>query len=1099
MYSVKGLSRIISYNSGIKLQNLFYSSSSKLKMHSDKYTILADNSNIEKPVLDDRSYRFIKLNSNDLHVLIINDASTDKSAASLDVNVGSFADKNYQVPGLAHFCEHLLFMGTSKYPEENEYSSYLAKHSGHSNAYTAAEHTNYYFELSSDYLEGALDRFSQFFISPLFSKSCKDREIRAVDSENKKNLQNDMWRFYQLDKLTSNPKHPYNGFSTGNYKTLHEEPTDQGLNVRDILLDFYKNHYSSNLMSLVILGKEDLDTLTSWAIEKFSDIPNSNLERPNYNGELIYDSKNLGKIIKAKPIMDTHKLELSFMIPSDQEANWDSKPASYYSHLLGHESSGSILHFLKQKGWVNELSAGNMKVCQGNSIFVLEFDLTPKGLENWNAIVLNVFEYLKLILSEDPKLWLWEELSNMSTINFKFKQKQRAAQTVSKMSSTLYKFTESAFIPPQYLLSSSILREFNSNEIKEYGSYLNPNNFRVLLTSQSLPDLKESERWYGTQYSYESIPSDLIQSIQNVLANDNFHYPIPNDFIPDDFSVSQPKLENPLQHPFLIEDNNKFQVWYKQDDQFQIPKGAIEIVLHMPNANNSCKSSIYTMLLGNLIDDELNEIVYYASLVGISFSIHHWRDGFLMKVSGYNDKLSVLLQQILQKLISFKPKKDRFDVFKFKLNQEFKNFGYEVPYSQIGTHFLTLLNDKTYTYDMKIDTLNKEVNFDEFVQFAENIWDLGLFGEVLIHGNFNDTKAFEISKSIQDNFADFKPIGDGQEEINEIVKLKTHVVPSNERLRYEVTLEDKNNINSCIEYFIQVSDSFEDVRLRVLTDLLGTIIHEPCFNQLRTKEQLGYVVFSGTRLTRTTLGFRILVQSERSSEYLEYRIEEFLEQFGKFVKADLTDDNFSKFKQALKDKKLTKLKNLSEEVTKFWNSIINGYYDFQEREKHVKVLDTITKDEFIKFYDDYVSTHSTSAKVIVHLKSSSVPVLDEQKLLHSAVNNFIYRNGFTINSDSLDSLIETKEGVAKIVDLLVDEISKVKENHIDDVNKLKSEALSVINRDLASPVPAGYPTGKLIENVDKFKAEYPTGDIPRPVEPLSNFYYSKQHEDHAHL
>lgn len=1102
MYSAKGLSRIINYKSGFNLQQVFYSSISKLRMQSDKYTVLADNSNVEKPILDDRSYRLIKLNSNDLHVLIINDASTDKAAASLDVNVGSFADKNYQVPGLAHFCEHLLFMGTSKYPEENEYSSYLSKHSGHSNAYTAAEHTNYYFELSSDYLEGALDRFSQFFISPLFSKSCKDREIKAVDSENKKNLQNDMWRFYQLDKLTSNPQHPYNGFSTGNYETLHEEPTSQGLNVRDILLDFYKNHYSSNLMSLVILGKEDLDTLTSWAIDKFSEVPNSNLPRPNYNGELIYNPDHLGKIIKAKPIMDSNKLELSFMVPSDQEANWDSKPASYYSHLLGHESSGSILHYLKQKGWVNELSAGNMKVCQGNSIFVLEFDLTPNGLKNWEAIVVNVFEYLKLVLNGEPKLWLWEELSNMSTINFKFKQKQRAAQTVSKMSNSLYKFTEGSYIPPQYLLSSSILREFKSQEIKEYGSFLNPDNFRILLTSQSLPDLDKSEHWYGTQYSYESISNNLKDQIQSAETNENFHYPIPNEFIPKDFTVSKPKLENPLPHPYLIEDNNKFQVWYKQDDQFQIPKGAIEIVLHLANANTSCKSSIYTMLLSQLIDDELNEIVYYASMVGISFTINHWRDGLLIRVSGYNDKLPVLLEQILQKLITFKPKEDRFEVFKFKLNQEFKNFGFEVPYSQIGTHFLTLLNDKTYPYDLKIDTLNKEINFGELLEFSTNkIWEQGVFGEVLIQGNFNDTKAFEISRAIQGHFTEFKTIRDSQEEINEIVKLKTHIVPSNQRIRYEVALQDKNNINSCIEYFIQISDSFDDVRLRVLTDLLGTVIHEPCFNQLRTKEQLGYVVFSGTRLTRTTLGFRILIQSERSSEYLEYRIEEFINQFDKFVKKGLTDENFAKFKQALKDKKLTKLKNLSEEVSKFWNSIISGYYDFQEREKHVEVLESITKDEFIKFYNDYISADSNfSSRIIVHLKSPSVPKLEKLKLLHSSINNYIYRNEFSISSDVLDSLIEANaDDVAKLVEVLTNAIAEKKENNVSNKDRLKSDLSETINRELTTPVPPQYPSGKLVENVDQFKSTYPVGDIPRPVEPLSNFYYSKQPEDHAHL
>ena len=65
-------------------------------------------------------------------------------------------------------------------------------------------------------------------------------------------------------------------------------------------------------MSLVILGKEDLNTLTDWAIEKFSAVPNKDLSRPNYNGELVYKPQQLGKLIKAKPIMDNHKMELNF-------------------------------------------------------------------------------------------------------------------------------------------------------------------------------------------------------------------------------------------------------------------------------------------------------------------------------------------------------------------------------------------------------------------------------------------------------------------------------------------------------------------------------------------------------------------------------------------------------------------------------------------------------------------------------------------------------------------------------------------------------------------------------------------------------------------
>lgn len=70
---------------------------------------------------------------------------------------GSLSDPP-NIPGLSHFCEHMLFLGTKKYPKENEYSQFLSEHAGSSNAFTSGEHTNYYFDVSHEHLEGALDR-----------------------------------------------------------------------------------------------------------------------------------------------------------------------------------------------------------------------------------------------------------------------------------------------------------------------------------------------------------------------------------------------------------------------------------------------------------------------------------------------------------------------------------------------------------------------------------------------------------------------------------------------------------------------------------------------------------------------------------------------------------------------------------------------------------------------------------------------------------------------------------------------------------------------------------------------------------------------------
>ncbi|GEQ71646.1 hypothetical protein JCM33374_g5332 [Metschnikowia sp. JCM 33374] len=1072
------------------------------------YTLLAEDSAIEKPVLDDRSYRFFKLTQNDLHVLVINDPSTDKSAASLDVNVGSFADKKYTIPGLAHFCEHLLFMGTKKYPEENEYASYLSKHSGHSNAYTAAEHTNYYFEVGSDHLEGALDRFAQFFISPLFSKSCKDREIRAVDSENKKNLQNDLWRMYQLDKSTSNPNHPFNGFSTGNYVTLNDEPEARGLNVRDVLLQFYKEQYSSNLMSLVVLGSESLDELTKWAVDKFSDVPNASLPRPSYNNELIYAPDQMRKILKAKSIMDTNKLELSFMIPDDMEKHWETKPGQYYSHLLGHESKGSLCYYLKEKNWITSLSAGNMMVCQDNALFMVDVELTPEGLQHWQDIVVHVFEYLKMLHSQEPQEWIWKEVSDMSKINFRFKQKSGTSSTVSRMSNSLYRFAEdssssgssSAKIPPENLLNYTILRDFNADKIKKYGSYLVPSNVRLNLTSQSFDDLPSKEHWYGTEYSLEDIPSDLSQAIENVSLNPNLKSVSPNNFIPQDFSVLGKKADSPLGHPHLISDTHKHETWFKQDDTFEVPKGYISLNIHTPKLGDSIESSVLGTLWSEMLEDDLNDLNYYAELVGLNCTIYQNRDSFTLKVGGYNHKLPEFLEKVLESLIHFTPKPDRFESIKYKLTQEFKNFGYSTPYAQIGSRFLQLLNENTYTVEDKLE-FTKKVDFKHVEDFSQNVlWSKGVYVQTLIHGNFDYSVAVDVHKSIESLFKNKQSIGENKEKVREAVKFQSHSLAESENSRYEIDLQDANNVNSCIEYYIQIGKlGAENAKLRILTDLVGVMVNEPCFNQLRTKEQLGYVVFSGPRQNRSHFGFRVLIQSEKPCEYLEYRIAEFFRKFkSRNLGPELTEEAFAKFKAALKIKKLTKLKNLSEESNRFWNAITDGFYDFQQKVKDVEVLEGVSKDELLEFFDKYFNFDEprNQPALAVYLKSQKVPAFEGTGALSAAIFNFIYESDLEVDSDVIDKIISQNAGdVDKAIDEIVSAV-KANQGSSQDWDEIQQRFTAQVKERTSKPTPPAFPQGELISSEVEFKKTHAKGGLPVPVTDLSSFYYP--HED-AHL
>jgi insulysin len=138
---------------------------------------------------------------------------------------------------------------------------------------------------------------------------------------------------------------------------------------------------------------------------------------------------------------------------------------------------------------------------------------------------------------------------------------------------------------------------------------------------------------------------------------------------------------------------------------------------------------------------------------------------------------------------------------------------------------------------------------------------------------------------------------------------------------------DPSNVNHCVETWFYVG-SREDREVRTKTLLLEQMIHEPAFDQLRTKEQLGYIVFSGRRAFSTTYGFRFLIQSEMTPEFLDSRIEAFLMRYADTLEK-MSETEFEDHKRSLIVRRLEKLRNLDQESTRHWSQITSEYYDFE--------------------------------------------------------------------------------------------------------------------------------------------------------------------------
>ena len=203
-------------------------------------TLGAQEKTIIKSPGDTRSYEYVAL-ANGLEAVVISDPLTDKSAAALDVNVGSGANPEHR-EGLAHFLEHMLFLGTKKYPLPGEYKEFISAHGGSDNAYTSFEHTNYFFTVDTSHLEPALDRFSQFFVAPLFNENYVVRERQVVHSEYTSKLRRDGRRLHDVRRELFNRDHPRARFSVGTAQTL------AGKSIRDELISFYNKQQEISLI-----------------------------------------------------------------------------------------------------------------------------------------------------------------------------------------------------------------------------------------------------------------------------------------------------------------------------------------------------------------------------------------------------------------------------------------------------------------------------------------------------------------------------------------------------------------------------------------------------------------------------------------------------------------------------------------------------------------------------------------------------------------------------------------------------------------------------------------------------------------------------------
>ncbi|WP_199711770.1 insulinase family protein [Alginatibacterium sediminis] len=871
---------------------------------------------------DAKRYQHFELH-NGLKVLVIEDASSQLAAASLLVNVGHFQDPSDR-PGLAHFLEHMLFLGTSAYPIPGEYQSFIDRHGGSHNAWTGPEQTNYFFDIEPQWFEQALQRFSQFFIAPLFIPELVDQERQAVDSEFKLKYQDDLRRSYDVHKATINPEHDFSKFSVGNLETL---ANSEQRPIRDELITFYEEQYSSDRMTLVVLAPQLISKTRAMVEALFSPISKISWT-PKIQAPMYLD-EHLGQQIHIQSLRDLNKLSLSFGF-DDMRQHYRSKPLTFISHLVGYEGQGSLVSSLRERGLINSMAAGGGVNGVGFRDFNIVYSLTEHGTEQIDYIVAQTFAYLNLIQEQGLVHWRYLEKQQVHERAFLYQEESNALDTVTHLSANMGLYEESDIIYGDYVMDC-----FDPELISTCLSQMKPSRLRLSLSGPNVKCDQESP-WYACPYQIQTIAADRLNAWEQPSLASDVYLPAVNPFI----QHSQAPLEKIVEHfsgkPVCIRDDAGFRLWFCQEPQFDMPKGHIYASLDSSLTVASQSNIVRTRLALELFLDHLSQLTYQAEIAGINYHIYAHQGGYTLHISGFSEKQALLLKMVLGNRTFGQFNPQRFEIIKQQLIRRWENQSKAKPISQLFRQLTSLLQPNNLPPQLMAE-LVKDVQLNELKEFVKRVYSK-VHLEVMVYGNWSLRQATAMADFI------------GEEIVKENGKAAMETprplvnIQRTGSLRYPISCPHPDH--AMIIYYQSPSTS---ARQMALFTFCNHLMSSTFFNELRTKQQLGYIVGTDNLPLNRHPGLMFYVQSPHaSSEQLADAIDAFLDVFP-ILMFELSHEKWEQSKAGLISQVLDKESNMQSRAQRYWVSIGNKDWEFDHRQQIAQWIEQLERRDLVHF------------------------------------------------------------------------------------------------------------------------------------------------------
>lgn len=961
---------------------------------------------IETSINDKRDIKGFEL-ENKIKLILISDHDINLSSCSIAVGAGYLHD---EYPGTAHFLEHLLFMGSEKYPEQNDYHSYIQINGGYDNAFTADTMTCYYLALETSFLKKGIEMLSWFFRAPLLNETHINSEMEIIDSEHNKNILSDSWIMDDIFKNFIKDNSKYKKFGTGNLKSLNN------ITKQDIF-DFYNKYYTTDNLFICIVDSKNINQMIDEYLIYFQVIPTKLIE--NDHNRFKKDKLELVKdnLIIFNSSSDYLIINYYIILDAEETSLIEYQLIHFINYLIGTEYKDSLGYYLKENDVVKNISSNIEYFYDYSANINIQFIMIN---DDKDKIIITYYLVLEILgqiknLSQDEFEKIYANYRKIKTMRLLYDSTNEPVSISNEVVENMIKGNIT-----EVIVRNNKVIDYSEHIYQKYVKILD--NIKIKMTTNiNFNNIQKDKfinsKWYSSSYYMDNIKlcKDIKPNKTYSFFNKNIKFNFDNIIGIKNFIIKN-NLTNLIVDknlvPELIFESNKLcrKIYLMEYNKYNRPIGSITIV----RKNNMLLDKYNKVLIG-IYEEICNKILgYFLEVMSgytLNFNISVYKEHIIYNFTGIEYELNFFTSQIIKQIhpdVLFLNQKTQkyFNEIIRDLREHLQNFKYNPPYN-ICSKYISFLLDNNLLPEEKLKFLN-ELKWDNFVDKIKDClkytWEYYLFIGIKKYGynintlplndyNFNsdqyinniiDTLELNPNKYLIDVISNNSIINNI--EINNEL-FHNHVINSfdtnpneinNCLIRYWVC-GDKINIiyNNDDKNVVEHEITKKIIKQKLIMRFVSDILNEPLFDKIRTIDKLGYIVKVDNKIiyqSINTMYFIVifLIQSNYSIE----RISESVGNFCKFIIKDIKNNRneyIEKFK-LLKESKMIELKkpfsDLIEELSSYIESIITKNFIFNVNSLYEEICSQIDfTDDIEPIIFDIVKVKSKYYDIILNKKN----------------------------------------------------------------------------------------------------------------------------------